>query len=302
MNPFCPRCGAGCSVKFGRYHRDDDAQSIQRYRCNACGKCHSSATHAPTYRQKRRRLNRLIEMDIASSTAQRRIAIKHRCDRKTVARKVQFLAQEARKKTQKWLEKNGPFDTLQWDELITFEHSRLKPLSVAVMACVRSRCVIGFGIAQIPASGQIAKRSVEKYGKRRNRSGSMRKRVLKEVAQHVSDSASITTDEHPRYAAEISRAFPKMSHTQHRSVRGSLTGQGELKRTGYDPLFNINHTLAMMRDNIKRLTRRTWCTTKLASSLDDVIAIYVNYHNSILIPQPFNGTYEKSKPDEKSRR
>ena len=60
MKPFCPRCEARCSVKYGRYHRNDDAQFIQRYRCKACGKCHSSATHVPTYRQKRRRLNRLI--------------------------------------------------------------------------------------------------------------------------------------------------------------------------------------------------------------------------------------------------
>jgi len=286
MNPLCPRCGAGCSVKHGRYHRFDDAQSIQRYRCTVCGKCHSSATHVPTYRQKRRRINRLIEMDLCSSTSQRRIAIKHGCTRKTVARKVAFLAEQARKKTALWLEQVGPFDSLQWDELITIEHSRLKPLSVAVMSCTRTRGMIGFGTAQIPASGQIAKRSVEKYGKRRNRSGAMRKRVLSSVEKVVSPTALITTDEHPRYAAEIKNAYPDMVHRQHRSVRGSLTGQGELKRTGFDPLFNINHTLAMMRDNIKRLTRRTWCTTKSANSLDDVIAIYQHYHNTTLIPQP----------------
>ena len=286
MNPLCPRCGAGCSVKHGRYHRFDDAQSIQRYRCTVCGKSHSSATHVPTYRQKRRRLNRLIEMDLCSSTSQRRIAIKHGCARKTVARKVIFLAQEARKKTAQWLEQHGPFYSLQWDELITFEHSRLKPLSVAVMSCTNTRCIIGFGSAAIPASGQIAKRSVEKYGKRRNRSGAMRKSVLKSVEKVVSATASIRTDEHPRYASEIKNAYPDMVHRQHQSVRGSLTGQGELKRTGFDPLFNINHTLAMMRDNIKRLTRRTWCTTKVANSLDDVIAIYQYYHNSTLIPQP----------------
>ena len=286
MNPYCPRCGAGSSIKHGRYHRSDDAQSIQRYKCTACSKCHSSATHVATYRQKRRRLNRLIEMDIASSTAQRRIAIKHGCDRKTVARKVAFLAQEARKKTALWLEQHRPFDSLQWDELITFEPSRLKPLSVAVMSCTRTRCIIGFGIAQIPASGKIAAISVEKYGERRDESGPMRTRVLASLAQFVSPTASITTDEHGSYAAEIKRVYKNMVHTQHKSVRGSLTGQGELKRTGFDPLFNINHTLAMMRDNIKRLTRRTWCTTKLDESLDDVISIYQNYHNTTLIPEP----------------
>ena len=106
------------------------------------------------------------------------------------------------------------------------------------MSCRDSRSIVTYGVAPIPAAGKIAKRSVEKYGKRADRSGAM---------------------------------------------RGSLTAQGELKRTGYDPLFNINHTLAMVRDNIKRLARKTWCTTKRADALDDVIAIYIHFHNTTLV-------------------
>ncbi len=285
MNPICPRCGAKCSARFGHYLRKDDAQVIQRFRCMACFKCHSSATHTPTYRQKRRRLNRLIEMDIASSTSQRRIAIKHKCDRKTVARKIVFLAAQARIKSAAWLNQQALFNHVQWDELISFEHTRLKPLSVAVMSSVQHRCIIGFGVAQIPAYGVIAKRSREKYGRRINRSGPMRKRVLAEVTKQLSDCVLINSDEHPRYADEIKKALPNCTHVQHRSVRGSLTGQGELKRTGYDPLFPINHTLAMMRDNIKRFARRTWCTTKRIDALSDVLAIYMHYHNTVLIPE-----------------
>lgn len=284
MNPLCPRCGAGCSVRHGHYRRQEDAQSIQRYLCKDCGKCHSSATHTPTYRQKRRRLNRLIEMDIASSTAQRRIAIKHGCDRKTVARKIVFLAQQARKKTAAWLAERAPFEHVQWDELLSFEHTRLKPLSVAVMSAVGDRCILAYGVASIPASGLIAKRAREKYGKRRNRSAGMRKRVLNDASTLLSPTVLIESDEHIRYAAEISQVLPAATHMQHPSVRGSLTAQGELKRTGFDPLFAINHTLAMMRDNIKRFARRTWCTTKRQSALDDIIAIYVHYHNTRLIP------------------
>jgi len=283
MNPPCPRCGAGRSCKFGRYHRFDDAQSIQRYRCTACGKCHSSATPTPTYRQKRRRLNRLIEVDIASSTSQRRIAINHGCARKTVARKIVFLAEQARIKTAAWLASHSPFEHLQWDELVTFEHTRLKPLSVAVLMHVKDRRMVAYGVAAIPASGLIAKRAREKYGKRPDRSGAMRRKVLANTAPYISPSALIESDEHQRYAREIKKVLPNSTLVQHRSVRGSLTGQGELKRTGFDPLFGINHTLAMMRDNIKRLTRRTWCTTKRASALDDIIAIYMHYHNTRLI-------------------
>lgn len=285
MNPICPRCGAGCPTKHGRYRRADDAQFIQRYRCKACAKCFSSATFSATYRQKKRRLNRLIEMDIASSTAQRRIALKHGCDRKTVARKVKFLAKQAREKIQSLLSKAPLYTNLQWDELLTFEHTRLKPLSVAVMVCKETRQILAYGVAQIPASGLIAQRSREKYGPRPDLSGVMRGKTLSAIAPQIASTARIETDEHKRYANEISRILPEAVHVQYPSVRGSLTGQGELKRTGRDPLFTINHTLAMLRDNIKCLARRTWCTAKLAAALDDIVAIYVAYHNANLIPQ-----------------
>ena len=284
MNPNCPRCAASGVIKHGRYQRTEDAQSIQRYRCKACGKTLSSATFTPTYRQKRRRLNRLIEADIASSTAQRRIAIKHGCARNTVARKITFLAERARLKIETWLASQSPFTDLQWDELITFEHTRLKPLSVALMVCERHRCILGFRVAQIPASGLIARRSREKYGPRRNLSGYARRDLLKTLAPHIAPKATVTCDEHPRYYDELEAALTDVNVIQHHSVRGSLTGQGELKRVGWDPLFTINHTLAMLRDNIKRLTRRTWCTTKRQSVLEDVIAIYVHFHNSRLVP------------------
>ena len=283
MNPNCPRCAASCVIKYGRFRRTEDAQSIQRYRCKDCGKGFSSSTFTPTYRQKRRRLNRLIESDIASSTAQRRIAIKQGCARNTVARKIAFLAEQARAKTKAWLASQEPFTNLQWDELITFEHTRLKPLSVAVMACEQGRSILGFRVAQIPASGLIARRSREKYGPRRNLSGYARRDLLKTLAPHIAAQATVTCDEHPRYREELETALTGVNVIQHRSVRGSLTGQGELKRTGWDPLFTINHTLAMLRDNIKRLTRRTWCTTKRKSALEDVIAIYVHFHNSRLV-------------------
>ncbi len=58
--------------------------------------------------------------------------------------------------------------------------------------------------------------------------------------------------------------------------------QGELKRGGFDPLFALNHTCAMFRDHLKRLSRRTWCTTKRASCLQDLLYVYAWFHNERL--------------------
>ena len=61
-----------------------------------------------------------------------------------------------------------------------------------------------------------------------------------------------------------------------------MVGQGELKRGGFDPLFALNHTAAMYRDRIKRLSRRTWCTTKRADRLQLLVDLYAWHHNERL--------------------
>jgi hypothetical protein len=58
-----------------------------------------------------------------------------------------------------------------------------------------------------------------------------------------------------------------------------IAGLGELKDHSFDPLFAINHTLAMLRANLARLARRTWVTTKKASRLEEFIQIYAGFHN-----------------------
>lgn len=62
-----------------------------------------------------------------------------------------------------------------------------------------------------------------------------------------------------------------------------MIGQGELKRIGKDPIFSLNHTFAMLRANINRLVRRTWCTTKRQDRLRLHIALYAVRHNLDLI-------------------
>jgi hypothetical protein len=39
----------------------------------------------------------------------------------------------------------------------------------------------------------------------------------------------------------------------------------------------------MARDNLKRLTRRTWCTTKKPERLQGQLSLYAMYHNEFLI-------------------
>ena len=58
-----------------------------------------------------------------------------------------------------------------------------------------------------------------------------------------------------------------------------MVGLGELKKTAFDPIFTLNHTYAMFRDNLKTLSRRTWATAKRKDRLFFLLNIYAWFHN-----------------------
>ena len=81
----------------------------------------------------------------------------------------------------------------------------------------------------------------------------------------------------------IARHFPKVNHITYKSSRGSVSGQGALKKTVFDRLFSINHTLAMLRAKVSRLFRRSWNTTKRIDRLQHHVAIYMLHHNKSIL-------------------
>lgn len=42
----------------------------------------------------------------------------------------------------------------------------------------------------------------------------------------------------------------------------------------------------MLRANVNRLFRKTWCTTKRADRLYAHLILYAHFHNTMLIKQP----------------
>ena len=204
---------------------------------------------------------------------------------KTVARKLIFLAQQARKRHQSWLKmfEHVKIDHLQLDDLITSHHTKLKPLSVTVVVNAKTRHILGLQVGTIPAFGKIAKLSRKKYGKRKNQLPQNLDTLWENLKPIVAPEAVVESDEHHLYGKFIHRHHPHVHHQQHKSYPAAVAGQGELKRKARDPLFRINHTLAMLRANINRLFRRTWNTTKKVSCLTDHLWVYVSFHNRFLI-------------------
>lgn len=222
---------------------------------------------------------------MSSGVSQRRTAVILGVTRKTIERKLVFLGTRARLRQEEQLKDLSLVELghLQLDDLITSHHTKLKPLSLSVVVSKASRRIIAAELSEIPAFGLLAKLSRRKYGPRKNEHDQKIDGLLRTLVPHLPSQGRIDSDEHRAYPPVIRRHFPAWQHKTFKGQRASVAGQGELKTKSWDPLFSVNHTLAMLRANINRLIRRTWCTTKNPKNLMHHFWIYADFHNSKLI-------------------
>jgi len=249
----------------------------------------SKATFDENYRQRRREINRNLFLLACSGVSQRRAAILLNANPKTIVRKLLNLSERARHDHAEWLEerfKNVPIEHVQFDDLETVEHSKCKPLSVTLAVHKKTREILDFQVKQMPAKGLLAKIALKKYGYRKDKRPEGWNQIFKNLKPMVHAGAVFESDENPYYPKYLKRHFPKATHIQHPGARGAIVGQGELKKLKFDPLFSLNHTCAMLRANLNRLFRRTWCTSKKPEGLIEHLWLYVKFHNQELIKQP----------------
>jgi len=213
----------------------------------------------------------------------RRAAREMKLSRTTIARKLVFLGQWAFDQLEVTNASHEPCRTMEFDDLETFEHTKCKPLSVTLAVEHGSRRILGFEVSRMPAKGPLVHLARKKYGPRRDERRRGRRFLFERIKPLIRADALIKSDENPHYAPDVRKHFPTAKYEQFKGQRGSIVGQGELKRVRFDPLFSLNHTCAMLRANINRLFRRTWCTTKLPENLNAHIAMYALYHNLILL-------------------
>jgi hypothetical protein len=164
----------------------------------------------------------------------------------------------------------------------TFEHTKCKPLSITLAVEEKTRRILGFQVSKMPAKGLLAKISRKKYGVRKDERPLGRKALFETLTRIVIPKAQIKSDQNPHYPSDVSRHFPKAHYITFKGKRGCVVGQGELKKTGFDPLFSLNHTCAVLRERVNRLKRRTWSTTKKPERLTLHIALAALHHNQNL--------------------
>lgn len=206
--------------------------------------------------------------------------------RHTVAAKALFLKKRAVKWQEDFLKEYSSralISEVHFDEMESFEISKCLPVSIPLVVENRTRLILGFRVCSMPAKGHLAEISRRKYGFRADERVQAADSLLKEIKPYLATALEIRSDENPKYPSWIRPHFPDAKHLKYKGRRGCVVGQGELKSGGFDPLFSLNHTAAMIRARVSRLFRRTWNTTKKRERLADHIAIYVQAHNQEIL-------------------
>lgn len=277
----CPHCLKKHFKKKGYYYRRVSKTYIPRYFCFCCKKHFSTRTLSKTYKQKRPDLNQKVFDYLTSGVSLRRTAQKLHCNYHTVYRKFLWLSDRAKSchsKAEFYIQE------LQFDEMESIEHTKLKPLTIAVATNEKYK-ILGVQIGTIPAKGYLSELSKKKYGARENQSEAVVRELLENVKANIKNkSFIIKSDAKPSYKQIVHNVYPDNLHRVH-IARENKEKKRDLKYTNlekrvFDPIFSVNQRMAKFRDHIKRLARRSWCTTKIKENLENHVYLYIADNNN----------------------
>ena len=284
---MCPVCQNSHSeiVKKGFFAKKSTrSERIQRFFCKACARSFSTQTKRLSYYDKKPHINQPLFRLLSSGVSQRRCALIFQVDKKTVARKLVRLGKAAQFHIETTSRLPQPsHKTAVFDDMETFEHTKCKPLSITVAVQEHSRFIIAARVSQMPSKGRLAAVSLKKYGYRPDLRREGLTEVLARIKRVMPEIQTIKSDLCPRYPRAVRQILPGVIHDRSKGRKPCIAGLGELKEGGFDPLFSLNHSCAMFRDNLKRLSRKSWCTTKKPENLQHLLNLYACFHNQRLL-------------------
>ncbi len=274
----------GFFLRNGSYHPKCRATPVPRFICRGCDRSFSRQTFRADFRDHRPQLNARVFDLLVSGVGLRQSARILKITPRCLELKFRKIARHLLR-----LQRNLTGDLrgtvrLQLDEMETFEgNRRTRPLTLPVVIHQESMAILGAESAPIRPTGGMSKarkrairRDAKRFGPRKNESIPCLKRVLGRVARHCESASKIvlTSDEKTVYPGLARRAFGK-----DRLVHETYSSK--VKRDTLNPLFRINLTNAMARDNNGRLRRRSWLASKLKKFLNLQLGVFMVYRNFI---------------------
>jgi len=280
----CPHCFSGNIIKFGFYRKKLSKSYIQKYKCKICLRLFSPQTNSITKFQKKSHINKHLFLMLCSGVSLRRCALNLNVHFMTAYMRFLWLGKLAQTKQLDFIQSLESSKELYLDEMESIEHTKLKPVTIPLLIDDKQR-ILGITSGEIPAKGYLAEISRKKYGSRASKSSELIHLLLNQFSKDYVPKV-IKSDGKKSYVELINSRWSDGSLIHNiyenkksdKSIEQLYLNQQKKK---FDPLFAINQRCAKLRSDVKRLVRRSWCTTKKIENLNLHLQIYACYNNQI---------------------
>ncbi|MFT4516176.1 MAG: transposase-like protein [Planctomycetota bacterium] len=267
-------------IRWGYFPAQCREQREQRYRCLECRKTFSRQTFRYDYRDRRPDCNEHLFDLLISGVGLRQAARVLKLAPSTVQKKMRKLSRTCALLHENLSRSLPSGRTYLLDEEESYENASIRPLTVPILIEQQHWFVVATDVGSIrrlaPAGTARRKRQdfdERKHGRRLDESRHCVEQVLRALRRRTAGRLELLTDQKSSYATVAREVFG--SDVTHATTAGSAP------RTKHNPLFPINSTIAMSRDNCGRLRRKSWLVSKRARWLRGQLAVFTVYRNYV---------------------
>ena len=272
--------GACRFIRWGSFRAACRPDPEPRYRCKRCGRTFSRQTFRHDYRDRRPETNKLLFDLLTSGVGLRQSGRVLGLGIGSVQRKFRKLARTCARLHANLSRKLAPGRCYILDEEESYETTSIRPVTVPILIERESWFIVHASAAPIrrlaaPGSRRRLRQEMDeaRHGRRPDRSRACVRRTLRQLDRRTDGELTLDTDEKSSYRTLAREVFG--DRVRHRRTSSRVA------RSTSNPLFPINTTIAMSRDNCGRLRRRSWLVSKKRRWLRAQLAIFTVYRNYV---------------------
>ena len=299
--PCCPNAACekhraptpGFCIRRGHYWPACRPQPVQRYLCKTCEHSFSRQTFRHDFGDQRPECNAQFWTLLVSGIGLRQLGRVLGLNIRSVQEKKRKMARTCALLHSNLSPSLPPGRTYLLDEEETFEGASIRPLTMPVLIEKDTWFVVSTAVGKIRRLAQqgsarrVRQDLDERDAPRPDESRKCVAQVLAELARRVPTGAiPLRTDQKASYGVVAREVFG--DRLEHETTAGTRI------RSTHNPLFAINTTMAMTRDNLGRLRRRSWLVTKVGGQLQNHLALFTVYRN--YVRRRFNRDKENETP------
>ena len=267
-------------ISNGSYVTASEPRPVPRFRCRFCRRTFSRQTFRHSYRDRRPECNVPLLQLLVSGVGLRKAGELLRLDIHAVQKKKLKIGRTCRHLHENLSPKLPPGRTYLMDEEESYEGKSIRPLTVPLLIEHQTWFMVAAtagSIRRLAVRGTKRRarqeRDERRFGRRPDESRACVERVLGELARRTDAPLGLRTDEKTSYRGLVAKVLA--GRAEH------VTTSGRAPRTHHNPLFAINTTIAMTRDYLGRLRRRSWLVSKKKERLQNHLHIYIAYRNYV---------------------